>query len=256
MGRPDIALELMRAPSSLAPPLWVVRVNEGIALMALQEFARAAEVLAEAAEAAPYQPGVVATLAALDVYSGRPAAARARVQRALEVQPDSNLLWGARGDLDLGAQRYADAATAYGRVLAATGGSDIEAQIGLAHASLFGGDAESARELLEGSAAAAQARLTAGDESFLPRAWLARVEALRERPGASLRWLGEAADHGMLDRRWVEIAPEFAAVRKEPGFETWLQAMRTRVTRLGSPAGTQHAGARPVELVPSRALAF
>ena len=241
-GRPDIALAMFQTTPDSSRPAWVTRVNQAGALLALGEAERAWRVIEGAAQDAPYQPAVVATAAQIESYLGRSREAGRRVTRALAVYPDSAILWRTRGDLDLLDGRFSEAVEAYRRVDELSVRDDPGARLGLAYALRQLGAAAEAETVLAVVEAQLSERLAAGDESFRPRALLARLEAHRGRAEASLAWLDEATARGLLSTRWAHVAPEFESLRASHGFVDWVAEVRSHVDGLGARDGAGPPG--------------
>lgn len=71
-----------------------------------------------------------------------------------------------------------------------------------------------------------------GHEGYLPRLYLAEVQALRGDVRAANRWFAEAVRRGYLDALAASKDPALAALRGTPEFESRLRSMRETAARL------------------------
>ncbi|GLC25098.1 serine/threonine-protein kinase [Roseisolibacter agri] len=169
--------------------------------------------------------GVVAAFPAWVLrYAGRTADAERLARQAIALQGDVGISHGTLGTILLDLHREADALAAFERGRA-VGDRDLStAGMGVALARL--GRIEEARRVRAQLEAEARTRYVVGD-------WMAKLcLALGDRDGA-LAWLARAADAGSAYTMFVDLDPDFAALRGDPRFE----AVRRRVGLAGDAAG-------------------
>jgi hypothetical protein len=102
------------------------------------------------------------------------------------------------------------------------------------------GDIRRAAELWRASAAAAERRVAAGEESYNAPMELAAISAIEGRTEAALDWLERGYRAGWRDGRLLSLDPFFASVRREPRYQAMIAAMTRDVAEMRKRAADGH----------------
>jgi TolB-like protein/DNA-binding SARP family transcriptional activator/Flp pilus assembly protein TadD len=144
-------------------------------------------------------------------YAGRYEDALEQYELALEMDPDWELAHQWRGQALLAVGRTDEALVSLERAEERSGGSAI-ARAGLAHGLAIAGNEERAREIL------ADLRGVRDGGAYVPAFELAKIHVALEEHAPALSELERALDEGSHSMVFLEVDPQLAPLRQDPGF--------------------------------------
>jgi DNA-binding winged helix-turn-helix (wHTH) protein/Flp pilus assembly protein TadD len=188
-------------------------------LMLAGYLGEAAAVARHALTLEPYALEPQLLLARASLLQGHHDAARARLERLLEVWPDCSNCVTQLGLIDqlTGANQRAESRFLQARSMAA---SPALASLRLAQLWHTSGRLHDAAAMLSTVEAEARAEIDAGSEAPMPRWKLAAAAAVRGDRASAARWYARSIDAGRTDAAWDHWDPLLAVLRSSPEFAT------------------------------------
>jgi TolB-like protein/tetratricopeptide (TPR) repeat protein len=244
LGRFDEALDWSLRDQQIDPTNSHAPYHVGLGLMPLSDDSASSRFLLAAERRFPAEPRIQYLLAWLDLRRGSNQAALERARRLVRNEPDNTEV-----PPNLAELAVVTAAPDAEQLIEPLARQDPEAAGQMFPESLRSlyaltlhrrGDTRRAAELWRASAAAAERRVDAGEESYNALMELAAISAIEGRTEAALDWLERGYRAGWKDARLLSLDPFFASVRREPRYQGVITAMTQDVGEMRKRAADGH----------------
>jgi TolB-like protein/tRNA A-37 threonylcarbamoyl transferase component Bud32 len=244
LGRYDEALDWSLRDQQVDPTSSHAPYHVGLGLMPLDDDSASGRYLLAAERRFPAEPRIQFLLAWLDLRRGSNGAALERARRMVRNEPDDT-----EGPPNLAELAVVMAAPDAEQLIEPLARQDPEAAGQMFPESLRSlyaltlhrrGDTRRAAELWHASAAAAERRVDAGEESYNAPMELAAISAIEGHTDAALEWLERGYRAGWKDARLLSLDPFFASVRREPRYQAVVTAITQDVVEMRKRAAAAH----------------
>jgi tetratricopeptide (TPR) repeat protein len=244
LGRFDEALDWSLRDQQLDPTNSHAPYHVGLGLMPLDDDSASSRFLLGAERRFPTEQRIQTLLAWLDVRRGSNQPALERARRMVRNEPDNT-----EGPPNLAELAVVAAAPDAEQLIEPLARQDPGAAGQMFPESLRSlyaltlhrrGDTRRAAELWRASAAAAERRVAAGEESYNAPMELAAISAIEGRTEAALEWLERGYRAGWRDVRLLNLDPFFAPVRRAPRYQATITAMTQDVMQMRKRAADGH----------------
>jgi len=244
LGRYDEALDWSLRDQQVDPASSHAPYHVGLGLMPLEDDSASSRFLLAAERRFPAEQRIQFLLAWLDLRRGSNQAALERARSAVGNEPDNT-----EGPPNLAELAVVVAAPDAEQLIEPLAQQDPEAAGQMFPESLRSlyaltlhrrGDTRRAAELWRASAAAAERRIVAGEESYNAPMELAAISAIQGHTEAALDWLERGYRAGWKDVRLLNLDPFFVSVRREPRYQATITAMSRDVADMRKRAADGH----------------